>query len=215
MKRILIIDDHHEVGVGTKELVSQLEEVEVTFLPNSANVLESVADQAYDLILIDLHMPDPNGLVLTKKIKKQTEHPKIVIYTGFDVETHFNVAIEAGADGIVSKSDTSEHLLQVISAAFRGQTIIPTKLLRKIRITETAPKSRSDKQLFLSEREKVILLEIAKGKTNFDIANALFLSQRSVERELSEIYGKLKVSSRKEAVKKAKREKLIPEVFMK
>lgn len=61
----------------------------------------------------------------------------------------------------------------------------------------------------------MILLEIAKGKTNFDIANALFLSQRSVERELSEIYGKLKVSSRKEAVKKAKREKLIPEVFMK
>lgn len=73
MKRILIIDDHHEVGVGTKELVSQLEEVEVTFLPNSANVLESVADQAYDLILIDLHMPDPNGLVLTKKIKKNKQ----------------------------------------------------------------------------------------------------------------------------------------------
>ncbi|WP_078433266.1 response regulator transcription factor [Metabacillus halosaccharovorans] len=214
MTNVLIVDDHIAVGIGTKAIINELEAVNVTLASTKTELSNILQTQYFDLVLMDIHLPGKNGLEWVKEIKIKSPQTKVIMYTGLDVESHFNLCLEMGADGIVSKNSSSDQIKLAVQSALQGHILMPLELVKKIRVTQVAANNAVER-VVLTEREQHVLIEVAKGTTNFQIAEMLFLSQRSVERELSSIYKKLGVASRIEAVEKGVKEGLIPEIIIK
>ncbi|MGH1298662.1 response regulator [Bacillus pretiosus] len=215
MISVLVVDDHVAVGLGTKALIEQYDDMKVDVLHNSTEVEEMLCSQKYDVYLIDLQMPNINGLDLTKKILNIHSEAAILIFTGFDVFSHYNLLIENGALGVLSKTSSEEQVINAIRHAIKKEVVLSYQLVQQLRIQETVSNiTNTDGEIMskvsLNEDEKRILLEVSKGKTNKELAGILNLSQRSVEYKLTDIFHKLKVSSRMEAVQKAKELWLIP-----
>lgn len=214
MTNVLIVDDHIAVGIGTKAIINELEAVNVTLASTNTEISNILQTQYFDLVLMDIHLPGKNGLEWMKEIKIKSPQTKVIMYTGLDVESHFNLCLEMGADGIVSKNSSSDQIKLAVQSALHGHILMPLELVKKIRVTQVVA-DNAEERVVLTEREQQVLIEVAKGTTNFQIAEMLFLSQRSVERELSSIYKKLGVASRIEAVEKGVKEGLIPEIIIK
>ncbi|GKU76400.1 response regulator transcription factor [Paenibacillus sp. L3-i20] len=212
MINILLVDDHIAVALGTKGILESKGDIKATVLSSSELVINEIHSNDYDIILLDLYMPVLNGLELSKQILEIFPGKKIIIYTGFDVSAHFNLLVETGVSGFISKASTSEQILCSIYCALRGETVIPTNLFQQLRRSEARPQlgMKSElKDITLNEREQLILVSIAEGLTNREIAEKLLYSQRSVEYILTGIFNKLDVRSRAEALMKANKHALI------
>ena len=204
---ILIVDDHPAIGEGTRTMIEQEGDMTARVVTDSNQVLDIVKEQNYDLYLIDLYMPNINGIELSKMILQMETDAKILIYTGFDIDSHFNRLMEAGITGFLSKTATQEQLVTAIRCALREEAVIPLQLLKQLRRIEGKPKDgetlKSEYDIKLSEREQQILDGISRGLTNKLIAEELIMSQRTIEYHLTKIFDKLEVSSRAEAFIKA------------
>ncbi|MGG2932631.1 response regulator transcription factor [Bacillus pacificus] len=212
MINVLIVDDHVAVGAGTKILIEQ-EDIQVDVLVDSRDVEGAMKNKNYDVYLIDLYMPNINGLELTKKILSIEPDASILIYTGFEIMPHFNLLIENGVLGILSKTASKNQILTSIYCATRKEAVIPHDILRYLRISEFNLKNTEHIDIglvTLTKREEEILIEIENGRTNREISEILNLSQRSIEYTLSNLFAKLKVSSRMEAIKRAKEIGIMP-----
>ncbi|RKD27104.1 DNA-binding response regulator [Ammoniphilus oxalaticus] len=214
MIKILLVDDHPSVGAGTKAMIEQEEDMVVTVTNASINVLEMVGRTPFDIFLFDLNMPGINGLELTRRVMAIHSDTPVVIYTGHDIAPHFNLLVEAGIAGFISKTASQEQLITALRCVIRGESIIPTSLFRQLRRKEvqvaTEEGNGSIAEISINEREQRILLEIAKGKGNREVAETLSLSQRTVEYNLTGIFEKLGVRSRAEAIAKARQFGVIP-----
>ncbi|MFE4712815.1 response regulator [Paenibacillus sp. NPDC056722] len=217
MVNVLLVEDHIAVAQGTKGLLENTGEFRVTNLYCSTEVMNHVQINSYDIILLDLYMPDVNGLELSKQILELYPDKKILIYTGFDISSHFNLLVETGVCGFISKASTSEQILSSIQCVLRGETVIPTSLFRRLRRLETKSSMSAGLEptdVTLNEREQAILAAVAEGMTNREIAEKFLYSQRSIEYILTGIFNKLKVRSRAEAIMKANKYSLITLKFM-
>ena len=125
MTRILIVDDHLSIIEGTKMLLEQEKDFQITIESSSLNALNEIKLNHYDVLLFDLYMPHLNGLELTKKALQYNPDLTILIYTGFDIKPHFNLLVEAGVSGFLSKTSSREELVSGIRAALRKQVILP------------------------------------------------------------------------------------------
>ncbi|WP_150269838.1 response regulator transcription factor [Paenibacillus tepidiphilus] len=213
MIKILLVDDHPSVGEGTKNMIEQDPEMKVTVILSPMEALELVKSESFDVMLFDLNMPAISGLELTKRMIAVQPESRVLIYTGYEISPNFNLLIDSGVSGFVSKTVTREHLLNAIRCALRGEAIIPVSLLRQlrrrdIRINESREEKALD-EVSINEREQEILQEVASGSSNKDIASRMLMSQRTVEYNLTRIFEKLGVRSRAEAVVAARRLKLI------
>jgi two-component system competent response regulator ComA len=208
---ILLVDDHPSVMEGTKVLLEQEGDIKVFFAQTAANALEMTDNQQFDVMLIDLHMPDISGIDLAKKVLGNTPNAIILIYTGFEFKNHFNLMIEAGISGYVLKTANKEQLVTAVRCALRGEAVLPFNLMKQLRRLAAPVQSvRNDKDNFaISDREHLILKEIARGKSNKEIAETLIMSQRSLEYCLTNLFQKLNVKSRYDAVMKAKQMELL------
>ncbi|WP_226583528.1 response regulator transcription factor [Halobacillus litoralis] len=204
---ILIVDDHPAVGAGTKSMLEQEEDMKVDVIHENGCVESLLEKKDYDILLLDLYMPGINGIELAKSVRKTHPDIKLLIYTGFDLNTHFNMLVEADINGFVSKTATSEQLVTAIRSALRDEVVIPLHLFKQLRRSEASVSETSEsaaaKGLSLNEKEQSILKEVASGFTNREIAQTLHMSQRSVEYTLTGIFNKLNVRSRTEALFKA------------
>lgn len=214
MIQILLVDDHPSVGEGTKSMIEQDVEMEVTVVTSSVEALELLKNQTFDVLMFDLNMPVINGLELTRRVFAANLDMPILIYTGYDIASHFNVLVESRVAGFVSKTAAREQLITAIRCALRGEAVIPITLLHQLRRNEARVSALGDEEglesISINEREQAILNEVSKGKSNREIADILLLSQRAVEYNLTGIFGKLNVRSRAEAIAEAKRLGLIP-----
>lgn len=211
---ILLVDDHPSVGEGTKNLIEKEPDMRVTFVCSSAEALELLAVRKFDLLMFDLMMPNINGLELLRRVRNMDSDAIVLIYTGYDIIQYFNLLVGAGASGFVSKASAYEQLIMAIRSAFYGDAIIPSSLLRQLRRSEVSPRLLEDhdlEEVTISEKEQVILQEAANGLNNRQIANKLFISQRTVEYHLSRIFDKFRVRSRAEAIREGRRFGLIRE----
>ncbi|MHA7967503.1 response regulator transcription factor [Paenibacillus sp. CAU 1782] len=211
MISILLVDDHPSVGEGTKTMIEQDSEIRVTVALSALEALDKVQKESYDLILCDLNMPGISGLELSKRLIQIDPDRKIIIYSGYEIGSHFNLLIESGVSGFISKTASREQLQQSIRSAMRGEAVIPISLLKQLRRQEV-PLTRSDKsiqEVSINEREMEILNEVAAGVSNKELAALLHVSQRNVEYQLTRIFEKLNVRSRSEAIREAKRLGLI------
>lgn len=207
MIHVLVVDDHPSVGAGTKSAIEQEEDMKADIITESDEVIEKVNDKQYDVYLIDLFMPKMNGVELTKEILGKNPESIVLIYTGYDIVTHYNYIMDAGVSGFISKTATSEQLITAIRCALREEVVMPLQLLRQLRRVETGASTNEGRQEFsgivLSKREQQILKHVGEGEKNITIAENLSVSQRTIELDLTKIFSKLDVSSRTEAYKKA------------
>ncbi|OEC01374.1 LuxR family transcriptional regulator [Lysinibacillus sphaericus] len=215
MIRVLIVDDHPAVRTGTKTIL-ETAGMEVTIIKNIDEIIQAASNPSFDIFLVDLYMPDINGLELSKRILQVNPEAKIVIYTGFDINTHFDLLINAGISGFVSKMSSSEQLVNAIYCALNEEVIIPLSLLRQLRRNSISANNNFEENsiITLSNKEQNILELISKGYTNKMIAEELYVSQRTIEYSLTKIFSKLKANSRIEALQIAQKYGLISNLFI-
>jgi len=215
MARILIVDDHLLVCEGTKNVLECEGDFQVDITTSASEAEQMIEQRAYDVCLLDWCMPDMSGIELSKRILEKQPNAKIVIYTGYDIVPFLNYFIESGITGFVSKTASSEQLITAIRCALRDEAVIPVHVLRQLRLFEVkARMGEEEEHIALDMFEQNILIEVANGLSNKEIARKHCMSQRSLERQLSRIFSKLCVSSRIEAVEKAKQLGFTPEHYM-
>lgn len=216
MISVLVVDDHVAVGLGTKALIERYDDIEADVFHDSEEIREVMHNKQYDVYLIDLQMPKINGLELSKYILSVQPEAAILIFTGFDVLAHYNLLIDNGVLGVLSKTSSEKEVVNAIRHAVKKEVVLSHQLVRQLRIVENASNINVEGEMkniiSLNDEEKMILVEVGKGKTNRELAEILNLSQRSVEYKLTDIFYKLQVSSRMEAVQKAKELWFIPTI---
>ncbi|MGB9750190.1 MAG: response regulator [Caldisericia bacterium] len=207
--KILIADDQKLIREGLKVLLEM--EEDFTVIGEASNGKEAVdlyIKLRPDIVLMDIQMPIMNGVNAIKKIKEIDELSKIIILTTFDDDEYVFDGLKSGALGYILKDIPIEKLSDTIRTIFKGGALIEPsitkKILSEISKIEKAPKGDALLLEQLSSREKEILSLIAKGYTNQEIADKLFLSVGTVKNYVTNILQKMEVKDRTEAVIKVK-----------
>jgi DNA-binding NarL/FixJ family response regulator len=197
---VILADDHAVVRRGIRDFLTEAGDIVVVAEADSGiHAYNLVIQHQPDVVLLDVQMPDGNGIEVTKRLRSEGMTLGILILTAFDDPPYIKAAIEAGANGYVLKSSEADEIIEGVHAAHEGKTILDAHLLGKLAETLTAETNAH----LLTDRESDILRLAAKGLTNKAIGFQLSISDRTVQGHLANIYGKLSVSSRTEAVTKA------------
>jgi two-component system, NarL family, response regulator len=197
--RVLIADDH---GVVREGLVSMIRRnrADMTMVGEASNGRDTVElwkQQRPDVTLLDLRMPELDGVEVIKEIRVTDKNARIIVLTTFDGDEDIYRAIQAGAKGYLLKDVTRQALMDSIRRVHLGETSVPLHLVAKL--TERVSGET------LSERELEVLKLMAEGKSNKEIATALFISEGTVKSHGKAIFAKLNVTSRAQAVADATR----------
>jgi DNA-binding NarL/FixJ family response regulator len=199
---ILLADDHPVFRFGLRALIeTEPDMVVIAEADNGEQVIELARSLQPDLILMDINMPDINGIEATKKIRSLGVKTAVLMLTMFDDDTIFS-AMRAGAQGYLLKGAQAEETLRAIRAAANGEVIFSPGVAE--RMMRFFAKGGSHPFPDLTPREREVLELIAKGLTNNAIAERLVLSPKTVRNQVSHVLSKLHVSSRSEAIIKAR-----------
>ena len=215
MIKIAIVDDNTFLIHAIKEKLSFFEDVSVkhTSLNGSDLLTKLQEDHRLDLILMDIEMPVLNGIETTQVVKQKYPHIKIIMLTAFDNDEHIFNAIKAGADGYLMKEinpkDLYDGILETLNGGAAMNPSIAMKTLRLLRNPMDIQNPTDKKDISLSSREVEVLEQLSKGLSYTIIANHLFISPSTVRKHIENIYKKLQVHSKIEAVQKAKRYNII------
>lgn len=200
MIRILLADDHEMVRIGVSAYLQTQPDMEVVDeAVNGKEAVEKALALRPDIILMDMVMPEMNGAEATAEIIKQWPEAKIVIVTSFLDDDKVYPALEAGAISYILKTSNAKRIAEAIRDTLKGQTVlepeVTSKMMQKMR-------SGNSRRLHddLTERELEILLLLAKGKTNQEIADDLFIALKTVKTHVSNLLSKLEVQDRTQAV---------------
>ncbi len=213
MIRLLLVDDHEVVRSGLRMLLENEEDVEIVGEAGTAEeALKAIARLSPDVVLMDIGLPDRSGIDAAREIKKITPETAIVALTIHEDEEYFFKMLEAGASGYVPKRAAPNELLTAIRTAATGEVYLyPSlaKLLVKDYFSQDQQTraGRTDKNLTLRENE--VLVHLADGATNFEIAETLGISPKTVASHRENIMRKLNLHSRTELVKYAIRKGII------
>ena len=197
--RVLIADDHAVVRKGIQMIIGT--EPTIQLVGEAKNGREAVYQAQRlrpDVILMDLVMPEEDGLAALTEIKRGHPNIKIIVLTTFEDDHRIQTALEAGADGYLLKDADGEALLRAIQAVQLGEMPLHPRVARHLFVGRAGYRDTPQTDQ-LTEREKEVLQLIAKGLSNRDVAQILSLSEGTVKIHVSHILGKLQVSSRTEA----------------
>lgn len=215
MLKIAIVDDNSFLIHAIVEKLSFFDDVSVkhTSLHGSELLTKLEENHNIDLILMDVEMPVLNGIETTQIVKQKYPHIKIVMLTAFDNDEHIFNAIKAGADGYLLKEIKPEALYKGICETLDGGAAmnpsIAMKTLKLLRNPIDIQNPRDQEEISLSPREVEVLEHLSKGFSYTVIASRLFLSPSTVRKHIENIYKKLQVHSKIEAVQKAKNHNII------
>ena len=201
--RVLIADDHLVVREGLEAMLHSNDEFEI--VGQAVDGLETVrlVEELHpDVVLIDVQMPNMDGIEATRRIVQQSPTTRVVILSSFDQDEYIYKAIQAGARGYVLKDTELHALLDIIRAAAQGESVLPPNIATKL--VEHISAQRT--QVHLTKREQEVLCLLAKGLRNKEIASQLNIAERTVKSHVANIIAKLGVSSRTEAVSQALKE---------
>ena len=213
--KIAIVDDNTFLIHAIKEKLSFFEELKFKFsATNGSELLQQLEDNFHiDLILMDIEMPVLNGIESTQIIKQKYPHIKIVMLTAFDNDEHIFNAIQAGADGYLLKETNPQELYKGILETLNGGAAmnpsIALKTLKLLRNPSHIQNQKDQEEISLSKREVEVLENLSKGHSYTVIAEYLVLSPSTVRKHIENIYKKLQVHSKIEAVQKAKNHNII------
>lgn len=205
--RILIADDHVLFRDGLRSLIRSLSDVEV--VGEASNGEQAIAQAAAlqpDVILMDIQMPGMNGIEATRQILHTSPHIGIIVVTMFEDNDSVFAAMRAGARGYVLKDADQEELLRAIRAIANGEALFSAAIARRMINYFAAPKPALTVQIFpeLTDREREILNFIAQGLNNSEITERLVLAPKTVRNHISNIFNKLQVADRAQAIIRAR-----------
>lgn len=208
--KVLLADDQSILADGIKSVLSSCGDIEVVGIAQDGfEALELLETTSPDVVLMDIRMPNMNGVIATQEVKRRRPDVKVIILTTFDDSDYILNAINNGASGYLLKDTSSAALIDAIKNAYAGDTILPAKIAR--RIADAARLVTSDREIKLkrayglSDRETEIALMIYEGFTNKQVASALKLTDGTARNYISTIYVKLEADNRQEAVEKMKK----------
>ena len=213
--KIAITDDNSFLINAIKEKLSFFEDIHLKCTAINGSDLLTQLEKSHnvDVILMNIEMPVLNGIETTQMVKQKYPHIKIIMLTAFDNDEHIFNAIKAGADGYLLKEIQPDELYKGIQETMNGGAAMnPSIALKTLRLLRnpTAVENQSDKEeITLSKREVEVLEQISKGLSYTAIADNLFISPSTVRKHIENIYKKLQVHSKIEAVQKAKRHNII------
>ena len=198
MIKVLLVDDHEMVRLGVSSYLSIQDDIEVIGEAENGRVgYVKALELRPDVILMDLVMDEMDGIESTKLILKDWPDAKIIIVTSFIDDEKVYPAIEAGAAGYLLKTSTAHEIAEAIRATQRGERVLEPEVTTKMmdRLTNRTPILHED----LTNREQEVLLLIAEGKSNQEIADSLFITLKTVKTHVSNILSKLEVEDRTQA----------------
>ena len=199
MYNVVITDDHHILREGMKFLLSTTDNINVLKdFGSGRETLEYLKEnhKNVDLILMDLVMPEMDGIELTRIIKAEYPKVKVLILSSYTSEEYIRPVFQARADGYIIKEMEAEELVTSIRDVIQGEKVIHPNILKVMDNAGNLPHERNA----LSAREVEVLKEIVKGKSNKEIGEALYVSEKTVKTHVSHILNKLEVSDRTQAV---------------
>jgi NarL family two-component system response regulator LiaR len=207
--RILLVEDHEIVREGTRQLLEQAPDL--TVIGEAADGGEAVrlaTELSPDVVVMDVRLPVLNGIEATKVIKDQHPNMPILILSAYDDDRYVFPLLDAGANGYVLKTTSWAELAQAIRTVQAGETALDPHIAHKVveRLTQRQRYQGEGMAKALTEREIEVLQAVARGKGNREIGEALSISPHTVQVHVRNIFGKLGVNSRIEAVAYAVRQ---------
>lgn len=212
--KIAIVDDNIFLQKAVAEKLSFFDDMIIKFTANDGNdLIEKLEkNKNIDLILMDIEMPNCNGIEATKIIKTKYPQIKIIMLTVFDNDENIFNAIKAGADGYLLKEVNPKELYQGILETLNGGAAMnPSIALKTLKLLRNPINfdQKSSEDIKLTTREVEVLEQLSKGLNYIVIADNLFLSPSTVRKHIENIYNKLQVHNKLEAIEKAKNNNLI------
>jgi DNA-binding NarL/FixJ family response regulator len=201
--RVLVADDQSMVRAGFRMLLADEDDIEV--VAEASNGLEAVDKAARfrpSVILMDVRMPELDGLQATRRILEADDTPRILILTTFDLDEYVFEGLRAGASGFVLKDDSPEQLLAAIRTVAAGEALLSPTITRRViekfvHISRPAPPKEFEE---LSERERDVFRMMARGLSNAEIGHELHISETTVKTHVTHILQKLNLRDRVQAV---------------
>jgi DNA-binding NarL/FixJ family response regulator len=199
--RVVVVDDHALHRDGTRQILDAYPDLEVVGDANSGEVALAVINQLHpDVVLMDIRLPGMNGIEVTRRLTRDHPDVRVLMVSAYDEDEYVRGALEAGAAGYLSKAAPGKELVQAVRAVARGTSMLQSGLTARLLISSRQPEQGAAD---LSERELVVLSLLVAGLHNREIAAQLSISTRTVHRRCDDIYAKLGVGSRTEAVVRA------------
>ena len=200
--QVLIVDDHAIVRDGIRSLLSTIDDMDVVGEAATGKEAITLFNRLHpDIVLMDLVMPEMDGIQAIEAIMKRNPAAKILVLTSFATDDKVFPAIKAGASGYLLKDSDSEELVRSIREVQRGESSIDPKIARKLllELSDPPPQPSPTEVDPLTERELEVLKFVARGQSNGEIAQHLVISEGTVRTHVSNILGKLHLASRTQA----------------
>ena len=201
-QRILLVDDHEVVRLGLKVLLERHPQFDVVAEASTAReALEMVNNTQPDVVVMDIRLPGSSGIEVCEEITRRFPDTKVIMLTSYAEDEMLFSSIRAGASGYILKQIGGEDLVKAIEAVGRGEALLDPAVTQRVfqEVRRAVKEEEASAFAHLSQQEKHVLLLVSEGKTNREIAKALFLGEGTVRNYVSSILSKLGVNNRAEA----------------
>lgn len=202
--RVLLVDDHVVVRQGTRQLLDHEQDIEVIGEAGDGEEAVCLACELKpDVVVMDVAMPKLSGIEATKQIKELLPSTIVLVLTSYDYDEYILSLLEAGAAGYLLKDVSGDDLISAIRAVYSGEPVLHPVVISKLMArfkSQGAVPAESQPENVLTDREMEVLRLAAKGMSNKDLGEELFISVRTVQAHMRSIFNKLGVGSRSEAV---------------
>jgi DNA-binding NarL/FixJ family response regulator len=211
--RVVVVDDEALVRSGFRLILNTAEDIEVVATAAGAEAVEAVRRERPDVVLLDIRMPDVDGLTVLQQVRALPEPPVVAMLTTFDADEYILTALRSGAAGFLLKDTEPDQLAQLVRTLAAGGVVLSPKASRAVWQSHPGAAAVDDEEAArvgrLSEREREVLVLIAEGLSNADIGGRVHLSAGTVKDHVSAILTKLRVGSRVQAALLAQRAGLL------
>jgi DNA-binding NarL/FixJ family response regulator len=203
--KIVIVDDHELLRTGTRQILSEADGMEVVAeASDAAQAIEAVEATRPDIVLVDIRLPDRNGIELARSIIEQSPSTRVVILSAYDDQDYVRAAMDVGVAGYLLKTMPGDELVRAVRATASGVTVLDSALTTNLgRDHSGSDAGPQDAFSALTWRERQVVDLVAEGLANKAIATRLGISARTVEGHLNHVFVKLGVVSRTELVRLA------------
>ncbi|MCX4406625.1 response regulator [Streptomyces sp. NPDC059837] len=213
MIRVVVVDDEALVRSGFELILGAADDIEVVATTTGAEAVDAVRREGPDVVLLDIRMPDVDGLTVLRQLRALPDAPVVAMLTTFDADEYILTALRSGAAGFLLKDTEPDQLAQLVRTLRAGGVVMSPKASRAVWQSHPGATAADDEEAArvgrLTEREREVLVLIAEGLSNADIGSRVHLSAGTVKDHVSAILTKLRVNSRVRAALLAQRAGLL------